>query len=174
MDFLILKNSENSILLPLCICTLFFRSAILWEQNPRFWLKKRTKLRTKSGIMNIRAKRLSLPFAIRNIIRQRHQSRAWLLLILHCMQTSLLSLFYCILFSPVTDSTENKHYKSLFFFFLTFYWIILRFLVLKIITVLSENFKKSGKTKSKLKRIYPKNHESFMSSKPRVQFYWFL
>ena len=118
--------------------------------------------------MNIRAKRLSLPFAIPNIMRQKHQSRAWLLLILYCMQASLLPLFYRILFSPVTDSTENKHYKSLFFFFLTFCCIILRFLVLKII------FKKSGKTKNKLKRIYPKNHERFKSSKPRVQFYWFL
>ena len=136
--------------------------------------KKRTKLKTKSSMLNIRAKCLSLPFAILNIIRAKHQNRAWLLLILYCMQASLLSLFYRILFSPVTDSTENKHYKSLFFFFLTFCCIILRFLVLKIITVLWEIFKRSGKTKNKLKRIYPKNHERFKSSKPRVQFYWFL
>ena len=142
--------------------------------KPLILVKKRTKLRTKSCMLNIRAKRLSLPFAILNIIRAKHQNRAWLLLILYCMQASLLSLFYRILFSPVTDSTENKHYKSLFFFFLTFCCIILRFLVLKIITVLWEIFKKSGKTKNKLKRIYPKNHERFKSSKPRVQFYWFL
>ena len=125
-------------------------------------------------MLNMRAKCQGLPFAILNIIRAKHQNRAWLSLILYCMQTSLLSLFYHILFSPVTDCTENKHYKRSFFFFLTFCCIILRFLVLQIITVLWEIKKKLGKTKNKLKTIYPKNHESFKSSKPRVQFYWFL
>ena len=37
-----------------------------------------------------------------------------------------------------------------------------------------ENFKKSGENKNKLRTIYPKNHENFKNSKPRVQFYWFL
>ena len=37
-----------------------------------------------------------------------------------------------------------------------------------------ENFKKLGKNKNKLRAIYPKNHENFKNSKPRVQFYWFL
>ena len=27
---------------------------------------------------------------------------------------------------------------------------------------------------NKLRTIYPKNHENFKNSKPRVQFYWFL
>ena len=35
-------------------------------------------------------------------------------------------------------------------------------------------FKKSGKNKNKLRTIYPKNHEHFKNSKPRVEFYWFL
>ena len=78
--------------------------------------KKRKQLKTKSGMLNKRAKCLSLPFAILNIIRAKHQNRAWLSLILYCMQTSLLSLFYHILFSPVTYCTENKHYKRSFFF----------------------------------------------------------
>ena len=34
--------------------------------------------------------------------------------------------------------------------------------------------KKSQKTKNKLRIIYPKSHESFKNSKPKVQFYWFL
>ena len=79
--------------------------------------KKRAKLRTKSGMLNIKAKCLGLPFAILNIIRAKHQNRAWLSLTLYCMQTSLLSLFYHILFSPVTDCTKNKHYKRSFFSF---------------------------------------------------------
>ena len=111
------------------IHSFFYKSNFMWTK-PLILVKKRTKLKTKSSVLNIRAKCLSLPFAILNIIRAKHQNRAWLLLILHCMQTSLLSLFYHILFSPVTDCTENKHYKRSFFFFLTFCCIILRFLVL--------------------------------------------
>ena len=34
--------------------------------------------------------------------------------------------------------------------------------------------KKSGKNKNKLRIIYPKNHQHFINSKPRDQFYWFL
>ena len=34
--------------------------------------------------------------------------------------------------------------------------------------------KKSRKNKNKFWKIYPKNHENFKNSKPRVQFYWFL
>ena len=55
--------------------------AIMYIHNfmrtkPLILVKKRTKLRTKSDIQNIRAKRLSLPFAILNIIRAKHQNRA--------------------------------------------------------------------------------------------------
>ena len=32
---------------------------------------------------------------------------------------------------------------------------------------------KIGKKQNKLKTIYPKNHENFKNSKPRIQFYWF-
>ena len=34
--------------------------------------------------------------------------------------------------------------------------------------------KRSRKNKNKLRTIFPKNHENFKNSKPRVQFYWFL
>ena len=34
--------------------------------------------------------------------------------------------------------------------------------------------KKSGENKNKLRTTYPKNHENSKSSKPRIQFYWFL
>ena len=138
--------------------------------KPLILVKKRTKLRTKSGMLNIRAKRLILPFVILNIIRAKHKNRVWLLLILYCMQTSLLSIFYHILFSPVTDCTENKHYKRSIYLsdFLLYHTpisgIIDHYCIMG-------NFKKTGKTKNKLKTIYPKNHESFKSSKPRVQFY---
>ena len=37
-----------------------------------------------------------------------------------------------------------------------------------------ENFKKSGKNQNKLRTIYSKNHKYFKSSRPTVQFYWFL
>ena len=36
------------------------------------------------------------------------------------------------------------------------------------------NLKKLGENKNKLRTTYPKNHEHFKNSKPRVQFYWFL
>ena len=67
MEFLKLKNSENSCLLPLCIYILFLKKAILWERNSWFWKKRnkkklKTKLRTKSGMLIIRAKCLGYPF----------------------------------------------------------------------------------------------------------------
>ena len=37
-----------------------------------------------------------------------------------------------------------------------------------------ENFKNLRKNQNKLRTIYPKNHKYFKSSKPTVQFYWFL
>ena len=36
---------------------------------------------------------------------------------------------------------------------------------------------KNGENKNKLRTLYPKNHENFKNSKPRVptvQFYWFF
>ena len=87
----------------------FFYKSKFMRTKPFILVKKRAKLRTKPGMMNIIAKCLGLSFAILNIIRAKHQNRAWLSLILYCMQTSLLSLFYHILFSHVTHCTENKH-----------------------------------------------------------------
>ena len=129
MDFLKLKNSENSCLLTWCIYTLFFIRALLWEQNPRFWPNKiRTKLRTKSGMLNIKSQVFRL--AILKIIRIKHQKRAWLSLILYCMKSSLLSLLmttpYLVLLLTVLKISITKD----LFFFLTFCCIILRFLVL--------------------------------------------
>ena len=38
-----------------------------------------------------------------------------------------------------------------------------------------ENLKENQeKYKNKFKTVYKKNHESFLKSKPRVPFYWFL
>ena len=123
--------------------------------KPLILVKKRTKLRTKSCMLNIRAKRLSLPFAILNIIRAKHQNRAWLLLILYCMQASLLSLFYHILFSLVTGCTENKHYKRSFLFlydFLLYHTpicgIIDHYCVIR-------NFLKNGKNQEQIKNNIP-------------------
>ena len=154
MDFLIMKNSENSILLPLCKCTLFLEEQF-YENKTLGFAKKKTKLRTKSGMLNIRAKLLSLPFAILNIIRAKHQNRAWMLLILYCMQASLLSLFYHILLGRVTDCTENKHYKRSFLF-LSHFWlhhtpisdIIDHYCIMR-------NFKKIGKNQEQIKNNMP-------------------
>ena len=58
------------------------------------------------------------------------------------------------------------------------FWIsvvsLLQFLVLLIIILLWKIKKKSRESKNKLRTIYPKNHEDFKNSKPRVQFFWFL
>ena len=35
-------------------------------------------------------------------------------------------------------------------------------------------FQKWGENKNKLRKAYPKNHENFKNSKPRVQFCWFF
>ena len=122
--------------------------------KPLILVKKKTKLRIKSGMLNIRVKHLSLPFVILNIIRAKHQNRVWLLLILYCMQTSLLSLFYHILFSPVTDCTENKHYKRSFFLsdFLLYHTpisgIIDHYCIMG-------NLKKFGKNQEQIKKYIP-------------------
>ena len=120
-------------------------------------------------MLNIRAKCIGFPIAILNQnIRTERGCR------LYCIACRLVySLFYHILFSPVTDCTENKHYKRSIYLsdFLLYHTpisgIIDHYCIMG-------NLKKTGKTKNKLKTIYPKNHESFKSSKPRVQFYWFL
>ena len=73
----------------------------------------------------------------------------------------------------MTDCTENKHYKMSFFLsdFLLYHTpisdILDRYCIM-------QNLENIGKTKNKLRTIYPKNHESFKNSKRRVQFYWFL
>ena len=62
--------------------------------------------------------------------------------------------------------------KQAFFSFWVSVESLLRFLVLYINhSYVMENFKKSGEIKSKLRKIYPNNHENFKStnSKSRVQ-----
>ena len=99
----------------------FFYKSNFMRTKPLILLKKRAKLGTKSGMLSIRAKRIGLAFAILNIIEAKHQNRAWLSLILYCMQTSLLTILpHLILKISITKDM---------FFFLTFYCIILRFLV---------------------------------------------
>ena len=123
--------------------------------KPLILVKKRTKLRIKSGMLNIRVKHLSLPFVILNIIRAKHQNRVWLLLILYCMQTSLLSIFYHILFSPVTDCTENKHYKRSFLFLSDF--LLYHTLISDIIDhyCFMRNLKNIGKNQEQIKNNIP-------------------
>ena len=60
------------------------------------------------------------------------------------------------------------------FYFLTFCCIITSISGIIGHYCIMENLKKSGKNKNKLRTIYPKNHENFKNSKPRIQFYWFL
>ena len=96
-------------------------------------------------ILKIKNKTSEQSLAVTYIVLHADQSNLTILL----SQVNIAKLFNdYILFSHVTDCTENKHYKR-FFFFLTFCCIILRFLVLQIITVVWEIKKKSGKTKNK-------------------------
>ena len=123
--------------------------------KPLILVKKRTKLRTKSCMLNIRAKRQSLPFAILNVIRAKHQNRAWLLLILYCMQASLLSLFYHILFSSVTDCTENKHYKRSFLFLSGFLLYHTPISGIRDHYCIMRNLKQIGKNQEQIKNNIP-------------------
>ena len=54
-------------------------------------IKNKARNKVRHAEHNSKVSRL----AILKIIRTKHQNRAWLSLILYCMQTSLLSLFYC-------------------------------------------------------------------------------
>ena len=87
---------------------------------------------------------------------------------------NLSSLFvYYTLDSQVSLSSYMSIKTGLFSFCLSIVSLF-RFLVIQNITVLWKIFKKLGENKNKLRTIYPKNHENFKNSKPRVQFYWFL
>ena len=95
MDFLKLKNSKNSCLLTLCIYTLFlweefYENQILDFGQKKKKIKNKTKNKVRHAEHNSKVSRLS----ILKITRSKHQNRAWLSLILYCVQTSLLSLFY--------------------------------------------------------------------------------
>ena len=89
----------------------FFQKSNFMRTKPLILVKKRAKLRAKSAMLNIRAKCIGFPFAILNQnIRTECGCR------LYCIVCRLVySLFYHILSSPVTDCTENKHYKRSFF-----------------------------------------------------------
>ena len=79
----------------LCIYTLLFIRAILWEQNPWFWQQRKIKSKVKNKIRHPVHKSKVSRLTIIKIIRTKHHNRAWLSLILYCMQSSLLPLFYC-------------------------------------------------------------------------------
>ena len=79
----------------LCIYTLLFIRAILWEQNPWFWQQRKIKSKVKNKIRHAVHKSKVSRLTIIKIIRTKHRNRAWLSLILYCMQSSLLPLFYC-------------------------------------------------------------------------------
>ena len=63
--------------------------------------------------------------------------------------------------------------KQVFFFFQTFCYIIIPISGIMGHYSMMVNYNKNQK-KNKLRTIYSKNHENFKSSKPRLQFYWFL
>ena len=62
--------------------------------------------------------------------------------------------------------------KAGLFVFLTFCCIITPISGIIDNYCITEN--KKGKNKNKLRTTFPKNHEKFKNSKPRVQLYWFL
>ena len=73
------------------IHSLFYKSNFM-TTKPLILVKKRANLRTKSGMLNIRAKYTGFPFAILIIIGAKNQNRAWLSLMSYCMQTRLLTI----------------------------------------------------------------------------------
>ena len=60
-----------------------------------FNLAKKIKNKAKNKVRHAEHNSKVSRLAILKIIRAKHQNRAWLSLILYCIQTSLLSLFYC-------------------------------------------------------------------------------
>ena len=122
-------------------------------------------------MLNIRAKRQDLLFPILNIIRAKHQNRAWLSLILYCMLTIYSDYFttsYLVLRLTVPKISITK---GLFFSFWLSVVSYSDFWYYRSLLYYGKFLKKWEKTKKKLKTIYPKNHEIFKSSKPRVRFH---
>ena len=85
------------------------------------------------------------------------------------MITSYLFAYYT-LDSQVSLSSCMSINTGLFFF-LTFCRIITPISGIIDHYCIMEDLIKSGENKNKLRIMYPKNHENFKNSKPRVQFY---
>ena len=134
-------------------------------------------------MLNIRAKcSVQASHSLNNKSKTLEQSLTVAYILLHAEQSNLTVLLSHyniaklfndqILFSPVTDCAENKHYKRSFFLsdFLLYHTAISG--IIDHYCIIG-NFKKLGKIKNKLRTICTKNHESFKNNKSRVQFYWF-
>ena len=149
--------------------------------KPLILATTKIKSKVKNKVKHAKHKSKVSRKAIIKIIRTKHQKRVWLSLILYCMQSSLLPLFYCHTLTELSFLMTTSY--------LVLWLTVLKISITKGLFFLSDfllyhtpssgiidhycimgNLKKSGKTKNKLKTIYPKNHESFKSSKPRVQF----
>ena len=57
--------------------------------------KKKIKSKAENKVRDVDLESKVSRLAIIKIIRTKHQKRAWLSLILYCIQSSLLRLFYC-------------------------------------------------------------------------------
>ena len=88
------------------------------------------------------------------------------------MTTSYLFAYYTS--DSQVSLSSCMSIKTGLFLFLTFCCIITPISDIIDHYCIMENFKKSGENDNKVRTIYPKNHENFKSSNPRVQFYWFL
>ena len=85
------------------------------------------------------------------------------------MTTSYLFAYYTL--DSQVSLSSCMSIKTGLFFFLTFCCIITPISGTRDHYCIMENQKKKlGENKNKLKAIYPKNHEFFKNSKPRVQF----
>ena len=120
--------------------------------KPLILVKNKKKIGKKSGMLNIRAKRLSLPFAILNTIRANIRTEPGCCLF--CIACRLV-YYHHIVFSPVTDCTKNKHYKRYFLFLSDFllyhtpiYGIIDHYCIMR-------NFKKIRKNQEQIKNSIP-------------------
>ena len=72
-----------------------FNMSNFMRAKPLILAKKKIKSKAKNKVRDVEHESKVSRLAIIKIIRTKHQKRAWLSLILYCIQSSLLRLFYC-------------------------------------------------------------------------------
>ena len=77
------------------IHSIFFKRNFMRAKPLILAKERKIKNKAKNKVRHAEHNSKVLRLAILKIIRAKHQNRAWLSLILYCMHTSLLSLFYC-------------------------------------------------------------------------------